>query len=255
MIRLIATDLDGTLLTPDGKLPEEIFDLIRAFRIHGVRFAAASGRQYGNVRRLFSEEASHMDFICENGAYVTANGRITARWFPQEMAEAIVQDILSSGMELLVSAPETCYMLASASKVYTDDIVYRLRNTVTVIEDPQSVCGACIKISGFHANGVADLAPKLQKKWDGILHCDIAGQNWLDFTLANKGDGIRALSEALQIPLEETAAFGDQFNDDSMLSLVGHPWIMQHAPEPLRHKGYAECSQVTDALAQILHSL
>lgn len=255
MIRLIATDLDGTLLTPEGKLPEGIFALIRAFRKSGVRFAAASGRQYGNVKRLFAEEAEHMDFICENGAYVVANGKKQARYFPREMAEEIVRDILSAGMELLISAPETCYVLSSASKIYTDDIVYRLRNTVTVIDNPVSVCGECIKISGYHAKGVAALAPKLQEKWNGCLHCDIAGRDWLDFTLANKGDGIRALSDSLHIPLSDMAAFGDQFNDDSMLSAVGHPYIMRHAPEPLRQKGYADCGQVMDTLKEMLRSL
>ena len=177
MIRLIATDLDGTLLTPEGTLPEGVFDLIRAFRRKGVRFAAASGRQYGNLRRLFLEEAEQMDFICENGAYVVANGKRTARWFPADMAREIMNDILDAGMELLVSAPETCYVLSSGTKAYTDDIVYRLRNTVTVIDDLETVCGGCIKISGFHPDGVAHLAPALQEKWAEKLHCDIAGQD------------------------------------------------------------------------------
>ena len=53
MIRLIASDLDGTLLDEKGRLPEGVFDLIRALNARGVRFAAASGRQYGNVKRLF----------------------------------------------------------------------------------------------------------------------------------------------------------------------------------------------------------
>ncbi len=255
MIRLIASDLDGTLLTPDGTLPEEIFDLIRAFRKYGVRFAAASGRQYGNVKRLFAEEAENLDYICENGAHVVANGKKQARYFPRETAEEIAQDILAAGMELLISAPETSYVLSSASKVYADDIVYRLRNTVTVIDDPFSACGESIKISGYHAKGVAALAPKLQEKWNGRLHCDIAGRDWLDFTLANKGDGIRSLSESLQIPLTDMAAFGDQFNDDSMLSAVGHPYIMRHAPEPLRQKGYTECEYAMDTLTELLRSM
>ena len=255
MIRLIATDLDGTLLTPQHQLPPGIFDMIRAFRGKGVRFAAASGRQYGNLKRLFAREAGGMDFICENGAYVVTQGNGHASWFPPEMAKEIARDILDAGMELLISAPETSYVLSSASREYTDAMVYLLRNTVTVIEDDSSVVGECIKISGYHPNGVAESALPLQQKWGEKLHCDIAGRDWLDFTMVNKGDGIRALSEALDIPLTDIAAFGDQFNDDGMLQLVGHPYIMASAPEPLLKKGYAVCERVMDTLSDLLRSM
>ena len=252
MIRLIASDLDGTLLLPDGRLPEEIFPLIQRLRAKGIRFAAASGRQYGNLKRLFLQEAAQMNFICENGANVVVRGERRARLIPADMALQIMEDILAAGMELLVCAPETCYVLSSAGKAYTDDIVYRLRNTVTVIGDYHAVSGESVKISGFHPGGVAPFTPALQAKWGNKIHCDIAGNEWLDFTLANKGDGIRALSEALHIPLSDIAAFGDQYNDESMLSLVGRPYIMSSAPEPLLHKGYRLCECVTETLSEIL---
>ena len=255
MIRLIATDLDGTLLTPEHQLPPSIFDMIRALRRKGVRFAAASGRQYGNLKRLFAEEAGGMDFICENGAYVVTGGKGSASWFPPDMVKEISQDILDAGMELLISAPETSYVLSSADRAYTNMIVYLVRNTVTVIEDISSIAGECIKISGYHPAGITDMAPPLQAKWGEKLHCDIAGRDWLDFTMVNKGDGIRSLSQTLRIPLADIAAFGDQFNDDSMLQSVGHPYIMAHAPEPLRQKGYAVCGRVMDTLSDILRSI
>ena len=69
------------------------------------------------------------------------------------------------------------------------------------------------------------------------MHCDLAGEHWLDFTLASKGTGIRTLAESLGVPLSQVAAFGDQFNDESMLEIVGRPYIMSHAPAPLLQKG------------------
>lgn len=254
MIRLIASDLDGTLLDQRGHLPEGIFDMIRALIARGIHFAAASGRQYGNLRRLFAPVAQDMDFICENGALVVAQGEQKAEWFPRDEADEIVHDILCAGMELLISAPETSYMLSSASRAFTDDIFYRLRNTCTIIQAPSEVTGECIKISGFHPDGVFSLAPPIQEKWRGRLHCDVAGLKWLDFTLANKGSGIAALSEKLRIPLSDIAAFGDQFNDESMLELVGHPFIMAHAPAELLQKGFSTCCSVMETLWKILGS-
>lgn len=54
MIKMIASDLDGTLLLNKAQaLPEEIFSLIRELKELGILFVAASGRQYPNMKKLF----------------------------------------------------------------------------------------------------------------------------------------------------------------------------------------------------------
>lgn len=255
MIRLIACDLDGTLLDPSGALPAGVFDRIRALRARGVLFAAASGRQLGNLQRIFFPVGDGMAFVCENGAHTVAAGRAESHFVPRDMAEEIIRDILEAGMEVLLSVPETSYVLASASKEYADGIVYGLRNTVTVIDDPAWFADGYIKLSGYRAQGVEALAPPLQAKWGKRLHVDLAGSQWLDFTCANKGDGIRALSRLLGIPAAEMAAFGDQFNDESMLDAVGYPYLMDTAPGALRGKGYAPCRSVLETLDVLLKTL
>ena len=251
MIRLVACDLDGTLLDEKGRLPEGTFAMIRRLREKGVAFAAASGRQWGNLQRMFFPVREEMAFLCENGAFIDALGRRESSVFPRETAEQVIRDILSAGMELLISVPETCYVLSSAAKAYTDDIAYRLRNTMTVIDDPFLMSDGYIKLSGFHPADVAPLAPALQAKWGGQMHVDIAGKNWLDFTPVNKGDGIRTLCRLMQIPPEDVAAFGDQHNDVSMLDAVGHPFLMDTAPAELRQRGYAPCHHVLDTLNEM----
>lgn len=248
MIRLVACDLDGTLLDRDGRLPPGTFRTIERLREKGVAFAAASGRQWGNLQRMFFPVREQIAFLCENGAFIDADGQKESRAFPRDMAQAVMRDILDSGMELLVSVPETSYVLSSAARSYTDDIFYRLRNTVTVIDDPYPLADGVIKLSGFRAQGMEALAPPLQKKWGALMHVDTAGREWLDFTLVNKGDGIRALSRLLEIPLSDVAAFGDQYNDESMLDAVGHPFLMDTAPEGLKGKGYTPCHNVLDTL-------
>ena len=253
MIRLVASDLDGTLLDAQGKLPDGIFDRIRRMRAMGIVFAAASGRQYGNLQRLFFPVRDQMAFLCENGAYLNAFGKTDRTLFPRETAEEIIRDILDAGMEVLLSTPETSFLLASAGRAYTDDIIYRLRNTVTIIDDPFALADDYIKISAFHPEGVAERGRPLQEKWGSCLHADIAGALWLDFTLANKGSGIRRLARMLGVSLRDTAAFGDQYNDLSMLEIVGHPYLMEHAPEDLRTRGFAPCRNVSDALDELMN--
>lgn len=255
MVRLIASDLDGTLLDDEGQLPVGIFERIRALREKGVWFAAASGRQYDNLKRLFAPVWQDMAFVCENGALVAVQDKREARFFPRDQAEEIIRDILDSGMELLISMPDTCCMLTSASRAFTDDIFYRLRNTCALIDDPLAMADAYIKLSGFCPQGVARLAPALQEKWRGRVNADIAGRCWLDFTLANKRTGLETLSRQLRIPLSEMVAFGDQFNDVSMLKAVGRPYLMQSAPEALKRMGFAPCQNVLDTLDALLGEL
>lgn len=49
----------------------------------------------------------------------------------------------------------------------------------------------------------------------------VAGEPWLDFTLADKGSALRQLSRILQISLENVMAIGDNYNDVAMLEIVG----------------------------------
>ena len=68
MVKFIATDLDGTLLNGERKLPEEIFPLIGQLKTLGVLFAPASGRQYANLRKLFAPVAGGGVVIWGHGA-------------------------------------------------------------------------------------------------------------------------------------------------------------------------------------------
>ena len=79
MIKLIASDLDGTLLYGrDNTVSEEMFEMIREMKKKGIIFAAASGRQYHNLKKLFAPVWQDMAFICENGAAVFYEDKIIA---------------------------------------------------------------------------------------------------------------------------------------------------------------------------------
>ena len=80
MIRLVASDLDGTLLLNGSqKLNPEIFDLIRELNKAGIVFVAASGRQYPNLKRLFAPVADEIAYIAENGALVLYQDQVLSR--------------------------------------------------------------------------------------------------------------------------------------------------------------------------------
>ena len=59
MIRLAVSDLDGTLLTPERRLPENTFEIIRKLKEKGIVFGAASGRQLQNLIDFFAPAVSY----------------------------------------------------------------------------------------------------------------------------------------------------------------------------------------------------
>ena len=79
MIKLIASDMDGTLLNEHGEVPPETFELIEALREKGVHFAASSGRRYDRLCTFFEPVRDHMDFVASNGAQVYAEGQLIDR--------------------------------------------------------------------------------------------------------------------------------------------------------------------------------
>lgn len=74
MIKLIASDMDGTLLDENSQVPPETYELIEALRERGVHFAASSGRRYDRLCEFFAPVVDKMDFVAANGAQVYADG-------------------------------------------------------------------------------------------------------------------------------------------------------------------------------------
>lgn len=75
MIRLVASDIDGTLLHGEEReISPAVFAQIRRLRAKGILFCPASGRQYSSLRRLFAPVAGELSYLCENGAVVYGPG-------------------------------------------------------------------------------------------------------------------------------------------------------------------------------------
>ena len=83
--------------------------------------------------------------------------------------------------------------------------------------------------------GVESYTEQFVPRWKEA-NCAVAGPYWIDTTFANKGIGVRSICKTLDIALADVMAFGDNYNDVSMLDIVGVPYIMDGAAAPLREK-------------------
>ena len=75
MIKLIATDMDGTLLNSRNEIQEGFYEVFNELQEKEIIFAAASGRQYYNLLERFKGIEDKMMFIAENGTFVVYKGK------------------------------------------------------------------------------------------------------------------------------------------------------------------------------------
>ena len=256
MIRLVASDIDGTLLRNGAKsIDPVLFDQIRRLRERGIRFCPASGRQYSSLRRLFAPVADELSYLCENGAVVWGAGSpgavLSKTVMERSRALALCGTILAQPRcEVLISGANTSYLCPKQG-----DIVDHMRdfvgNNVTILKTPEEVPEDMVKVSAYCRDGAAAMVPILSPGWEDF-HPAVAGEKWLDFTLADKGIGLRSLCAALGVDLSEVMAFGDNDNDLPMLELAGRPYIMEQASPMLTARFSQRCSSVESVLEDFL---
>lgn len=253
MVKLIACDIDGTLLHGDEhEIAPVIFDEIHRLRGKGIIFCPASGRQYDSLRRLFAPVASELYYICENGAVVYGAGNpgeiLGKTVMERSLAVRLSEDILAIPQcEVLISGANTSY-ICPKKQDYIDHIRYFVGNNTAVIDSPQSVPEDIIKVSAYCPGGAEQAVPLLTPSWRAHFSAAVAGEKWLDFTLADKGTGIRQLCSALNISAKDVLAFGDNYNDIPMLEAAGTPYLMTTATPPLKSRFPNQCTRVENIL-------
>ena len=257
-IKLIVSDIDGTLI-PYGErtLPEALFPAIRALREAGILFCPASGRQYHALYRLFAPVGEEIGYLCENGAVVMGPGpegqaqMLSKTTMPRETAIALCCEIMElPGCLTLVSGAEAGYVLGRDNpllEMMAAEEGSRMRS-VERFEEIDEI----LKVSVYAPDGVALPSERLGPRYGGMFRMAEAGPAWLDFTVADKGKGLRGLCAALGVDLAETLAFGDNWNDVPMLDLVGMPYLMSTAAPQLRARYPRQCSDVMDVIGEIL---
>lgn len=238
MIKLIASDLDGTLLPPTKILPEETFPLIEKLADRGVTFAPASGRQLPNLKKLFAPVLDRIAIIAENGGLVYYKGEII-------FSDPTPADGVRRALEAVRAEDGLYPVISCADCAYIEDayprfleIFKRSYSSYEMVGNLDEVVNSksAVKVSIWDDAPAAEHGGKiLPPKLKG-LRTMVSGRDWLDVSAENadKGRALEALMRHLQVTREECAAFGDHMNDMEMLEKSGHPYVTANAYPPLK---------------------
>ena len=283
MIRLLALDIDGTLLDSTGRLPEANRNAIAQAIESGVEVALATGRRYDFARFVFEQLPAPLTLILSNGAVVkTHDGRtLMRRLLPRDIARQILAAVPHHRHEAAVTfdRPREAQIVYQAidwnhprhhtffevNRPYLAE-VDPLEDCLT--EDPVQIMftGGCAEMrqlfeelrhgaaSGAGACGTsgAKLAALVDESPDHRYSVALTEYEFRDFSLVDvlqagcsKGATLRDWARDRGYNREEVMAVGDNLNDLEMLEFAGRPVIMANAIADLRGRGWA-CTGTND---------
>lgn len=261
-IKLIASDLDGTLVSGNmAKLPEKFPALVRDLKQRGILFAAASGRQYHNLRILFEEVKDDIAYICENGALTVYRGEVLHKTeIPADAAALIIRRLEAEpGTEVLVSGAFCSYIHPKDPSF--EQYIKDMNNSYKVVPNLIDIGESIVKLALFEKEGTENR--NRQQYWQSQFMCSedfpydvkvvTSGAVWLDFLFpdADKGVGIRALADHFGFRREEILSFGDNFNDIEMFRASGVSVAVENA-----RPGIAElCDYTTPSVVEFMRNM
>lgn len=256
MLKLIASDIDGTLLQNGEKeLSRQAVNQVKQLKEMGILFAAASGRQYATLRRLFEPVKDDIAYICENGAMVMYNGKILHKdVFDRVLAEEMMHSILNrEDMEIIVSG-EKSYYIQPKRKSFAEYMLQSVKGNVTVVDNILEVQEDILKISMYRESGLEETLPYWKKLFGDKATVVTSGHAWLDMMpmSADKGKGIRVLQKHFLISADDCVAFGDNLNDLEMLQEVTYSFAMSNAKEKVKEIAKYETERVETVLEKIM---
>lgn len=252
MIKLIASDIDGTLLL-NGKreISQKLVLQIKELKKQGILFVAASGRQIPNLKRLFAPVADDIAYIAENGALIEYNGEIIfKKSIERSIGLEILQDIREQdNCEILLSGENVSY-LEPKNISYEEHMRTFVKNNVEVVKDIMQVKEDFLKISVYEKDSIDNCSEYFKNKWSDKVTVVTSGYKWLDMIHkdVNKGNAMTFLMNRLNVLKNESMAFGDNYNDLEMLDTVKYSYAMTTAQPGVSDN----CYGVTDTVEECI---
>lgn len=264
---MVVVDLDGTLLRTDGSLSEENRAALERVRASGGRVVAATGRSLGSVRAVLDAHAplDAVAFSTGAGTIDWQSGEVLSlHRIGQDKVQNVVQALCSRDMGFMLHPPdpddETFAARRSLSRGSADferragrygsrvrpwSASEALRDSIEIllIEDAEQkeildwARETFAALSVIHATSPIDH----ESLWIQLLAAGVC-----------KSNACRLLAESWGISAEQIVGVGNDYNDTDFLDWVGHPYVVQNAPQVLRERYDVVASNEAHGVAEAI---
>lgn len=238
MIKLIATDMDGTWLNDHQGYDHDLFAKeFKLMKERDIKFVVASGNQFENLRTRFPQEADQIYFVAENGCLVAKGKQVLhVDALSKEDTQTLFKIAKNYNYPVVVAGLASAYVLKKDGQAYyqemkkyfeklmtvndlseIDDQIFKV--SLTIPEDKLPAILDHVREEYPELNFVAGAADSLDMQEKGM----------------NKAVGLQYLGKKLSISAKEMVTFGDSGNDVGMLEYAGKSFVTRYAlPEAKR---------------------
>jgi len=223
VIRLLLSDVDGTLVRSDKTLTERSVEAVHALHDAGVHFAVTSGRPPRGMEMLVEPLALRTPLAAFNGGLVVepAMEVVEQRVLPDELVAPVIELLESFGLDAWVYL-RTDWLVRDPHGPHVERESHTVQFAPTVVESFDGVEGGVAKIVGVSDDhvAVAEAAGAAHDAFGDHVSASRSQPYYLDVTHpeANKGAVVRFLAERYEIPMDGIATIGDMPNDVLMFA-------------------------------------
>lgn len=257
-IKLVALDMDGTLLDSSKRQPPDFMDWVKAHP--AIKTVIASGRQYYTLVKDFIPIKDQLIYIAENGGIVFEKGHIL---YLNEMQPSDIPDCLEMIEHIEEATPVICgaksaYIRPTEPHIFREAAMYydHLQQTPDIYAAAQQ--DTIIKIAVFVDKKMAGSVMKYFSALPGHLAAVLSGDSWIDIAnrTVNKGVAVAAIQQKYGIDPAESMAFGDYLNDAEMFKTCGESYCMENGHPQLKALAkYVTDSNDNNGVMHVLHQL
>lgn len=254
MIKMIITDMDGTLLNSQKEISEENKKAVLTAHEKGIHFVLATGRMYSSARIFARQLDIRTPIISCNGALIR-DYKTNETFFEQTLLHDSILEVMN-----LLDYYKIYYHFYTDEQFYTKELRYTALNywennkikdsadqiKIFVNENLKDLYNEDLRVLKFVVIEDKDKKKLLEVKDQLFKIKEIElSQSWnnnIEIMAAgvSKGRAVRILAELFNIDLKDAMSFGDQFNDISMLQSVGYGFAMGNAEQQVK-----DCARFT----------
>ena len=262
MIRLVALDLDDTLLTPEGNVSDESKRALHLLKERGIFVTIATGRMYSSAVQIARELDLDVPLITYQGALIktTGSGRVLrSLHMPPDLAREVLHffEALPVHINLYVDDELMVKELNEVAENYAFHVKVPVKAVGTLSSQSMDSVVKIVAI-GDPSYIARELLPEAFRIFGGQLTVNTSRPHFLEIghPLARKSCALAFLGEGLGITRQQMMAIGDGQNDIDMIEYAGIGVAMGNAdPEVLSIADFITRTNSEDGVAYAIDEL